>query len=278
MTGGSVRRVLWNMPTACSRLSAARSAATSASMSTDRAAVDDPRRSRTAGHRGSTRARSSPGCSGSTVEPSVGIGQRALLVQTPGGNLLWDSTGYVDDDWSLPCRPPAEWPRSRPVTRTCSACRWSGRTASSGAPVYVAEADREWLQREDPAVRLWDEPVEVLPGVTLHRIGGHFPGSAVAHWSARTGRECCSAATPSPGTPGRALGVVHAQLSRTSVPMSAAVIEKVAAGCSRWTSTGSTTTSAARSSPTRRPGSVVRPTGTSPGCVETSTTSPAEQS
>jgi len=41
---------------------------------------------------------------------------------------------------------------------------WSHRF--QGAPVYVTEADQEWVQRNDPAVRLWDEPVEVLPGVT----------------------------------------------------------------------------------------------------------------
>ena len=50
-----------------------------------------------AGHRG-TVSEVEPGLLGIRIEPSVGIGQRALLVQTPAGNLLWDSTGYVDDD------------------------------------------------------------------------------------------------------------------------------------------------------------------------------------
>lgn len=33
-----------------------------------------------------------------TVEPNVGIGQRALLIQTPHGNVLWDLVCYLDDE------------------------------------------------------------------------------------------------------------------------------------------------------------------------------------
>jgi hypothetical protein len=50
-----------------------------------------------AGH-AATVAEVEPGLYGITIEPSVGIGQRALLVRTGSGNLLWDPTGYVDDD------------------------------------------------------------------------------------------------------------------------------------------------------------------------------------
>src|SRR5205814_10637045 len=31
------------------------------------------------------------------TEPSFAIGQRALLVQSPGGNLLWDCVSLLDD-------------------------------------------------------------------------------------------------------------------------------------------------------------------------------------
>ena len=37
--------------------------------------------------------------------------------------------------------------------------------------------------RPDPAVRLWRDTCEITPGVTLVQCGGHFPGSAVLHWS-----------------------------------------------------------------------------------------------
>ena len=38
--------------------------------------------------------------------------------------------------------------------------------------------------RPDPAVRSSAGAVEAVPGVTLVQCGGHFPGSAVAHWAA----------------------------------------------------------------------------------------------
>jgi len=38
-----------------------------------------------------------PGLTGIRTEPEFAIGQRALLVQTAQGNILWDSISYLDD-------------------------------------------------------------------------------------------------------------------------------------------------------------------------------------
>ncbi|HSZ28370.1 MAG TPA: MBL fold metallo-hydrolase, partial [Pseudonocardiaceae bacterium] len=38
-----------------------------------------------------------PGLAGVGLEPAVGIGQRALLVCTPQGNVLWDCVPLLDD-------------------------------------------------------------------------------------------------------------------------------------------------------------------------------------
>ena len=52
-----------------------------------------------------------------------------------------------------------------------------------GAEILLPEVDAHWLTRPDPAVRTWSGSLEVLPGVTLVQCGGHFPGSAAAHWA-----------------------------------------------------------------------------------------------
>ena len=39
-----------------------------------------------------------PGLTGIGTEPSFAIGQRALLVQTPEGNLLWDCSTRMADE------------------------------------------------------------------------------------------------------------------------------------------------------------------------------------
>jgi hypothetical protein len=38
--------------------------------------------------------------------------------------------------------------------------------------------------RSAPCLQLWTEPTrEILPGVTLIRVGGHFDGGTVLHWA-----------------------------------------------------------------------------------------------
>ena len=39
--------------------------------------------------------------------------------------------------------------------------------------------------RPDPCIKPWrGETLELLPGITLIRGGGHFPGGAMVHWAA----------------------------------------------------------------------------------------------
>jgi hypothetical protein len=179
-----------------------------------------------AGHRGSV-SEVEPGLQGIRIEPSVGIGQRALLVQTSEGNLLWDSTGYVDDDLAgqvAAAGGVAAIAASHPHMFGAQVA-WSRHF--DNAPVYVAAADGEWVQRTDPVVRTWDEPTEVLPGVTLHRIGGHFPGSAVAHFTAADGRGVLLTGDTVAGTPDEHW-VSFMRSFPNKLPLSAAVVEKVA--------------------------------------------------
>jgi glyoxylase-like metal-dependent hydrolase (beta-lactamase superfamily II) len=123
-----------------------------------------------------------PGLLGIGVQPSFGIGQRALLVQTPAGNLLWDPPGFLDDEAIARVReagPLAAISSSHPHFYGVQ-MEWSH--AFDRVPVLIPAADQEWIMRPDPAVQLWSGTREVLPGVTLVQCGGHFPGSAVVHW------------------------------------------------------------------------------------------------
>jgi glyoxylase-like metal-dependent hydrolase (beta-lactamase superfamily II) len=124
-----------------------------------------------------------PGLWGISPTPRIGINQKAHLVQTDAGNLLWDPPGYID---------PAGVDRIRELGGITaivashphmygSQVSWS---QAFDATIWVAECDRAWVQRDDAAVRTWTDDFEVLPGILLSRIGGHFPGSAVAYWSA----------------------------------------------------------------------------------------------
>jgi len=122
------------------------------------------------------------GLTGLGAEPKVGIGQRALLVQTESGNFLWDCFGFVDQEGISAVRERGGIhgiAMSHP--HFYGVCvEWS--QAFGGAPIYIPEADRQWVMRPDPAIKYWQGTLEPLAGMTLIQTGGHFEGSAVLHW------------------------------------------------------------------------------------------------
>jgi Metallo-beta-lactamase superfamily len=123
-----------------------------------------------------------PGLAGIGTTPSLAIGQRALLVQTEAGNVLWDCPGFLDDAAIQRVRELgglAGVSASHPHFYGCMV-EWSH---AFDAPIYVPRADERWVMRPDPNVRLWAGSREVVPGVTLVQCGGHFEGSAVLHWA-----------------------------------------------------------------------------------------------
>ena len=138
---------------------------------------------REAGYRNRFREQE-PGLTGIRTEPGFAIGQRALLVQTDAGNILWDGISYIDDDTVARIRELGGIQALAASHPHFYGSMVEFSHAFAGAPIYVPEDDREWFVRADPAVRYWRETREVFPGVTLVQTGGHFPGSAVLHWAA----------------------------------------------------------------------------------------------
>lgn len=117
------------------------------------------------------------------VSPELGIGQHGLLLRTGAGNLLWDPPGVLDDYLVERVRAlggVSVLASSHPHLVGASV-RWS--RAFGGVPVLKHAADRGWITRPDPALRLWADDSEVLPGVRLVHAGGHVAGSALVHWS-----------------------------------------------------------------------------------------------
>lgn len=127
------------------------------------------------------------GLFGIGTEPAFAIGQRALLVQTPGGNVLWDCIALLDEAterWIEGLGGLSAIAISHPHYYT-TMVEWAHTFA---VPVYLHAADREWVQRPDPALRFWDgDTQEIGEGLTLIRLGGHFPGGAVLHWAGGAG-------------------------------------------------------------------------------------------
>jgi glyoxylase-like metal-dependent hydrolase (beta-lactamase superfamily II) len=124
-----------------------------------------------------------PGLTSIDTRPRFAIGQRALLVQTAGGNFLWDCISYIDDE-TLQRIHDIGGLHGLSVSHPHfygAMIEWSH--AFVRAPVFLPLADKEWLARPDRSVQWYEGTQEVLPGLTLVQCGGHFDGSAVLHWA-----------------------------------------------------------------------------------------------
>ena len=169
-----------------------------------------------------------PDLFGMSVDPKFGIGQRSHLVRTPDGILIWDVAGYCDPD---AVRQVCELGEVRAIVASHPhhygvQVEWS--RALGGVPVLVAEADQRWVARPDPVIRPWSGKLEVLPGVTLLQVGGHFPGSAVAHWAAGAGGKgvLLSADTIQANPDRETVAFMRSYPNR--IPLSGAVVERIA--------------------------------------------------
>src|SRR5699024_4498609 len=76
--------------------------------------------------------------------------------------------------------------------------------------------------------QFWQDTCEVAPGVSLHRIGGHFPGAAVAHWAeGAEGRGLLlSADTVFPNPDRATVGFMRSYPN--NLPLSAQVVRRIA--------------------------------------------------
>lgn len=117
------------------------------------------------------------------TEPDFAIGQQGYLIETPAGNILWDLVACIDDATI------AEIGRRGGITAIVishahhytTMIEWS--RALGDVPILLHEANRPWVMRPDDAVAFWSGDTHTpLPGLTLIRTGGHFPGATVLHW------------------------------------------------------------------------------------------------
>jgi hypothetical protein len=139
-----------------------------------------------AGHR-NTFHEIDPGITTILTKPGFAIGQRAHLVQTAAGNVLWDCIALIDDstiDHITQLGGVDAIALSHPHYYTTMDV-WG--PSFGDVPVYIHNNDREWVTEPGDAITFWEgETHELMPGsgLTLIRCGGHFPSAAVMHWSA----------------------------------------------------------------------------------------------
>src|SRR5437870_8322665 len=118
------------------------------------------------------------------TEPEFAIAQRALLVQSPGGNLLWDCISLLDEKTIAEVRARGGI-RAIAISHPhfySSMVEWAEHF---DAQIFLHAADREWVMRKSPRIQFWEGTAfPVWDGLTLINCGGHFEGGTVLHWPA----------------------------------------------------------------------------------------------
>lgn len=123
-----------------------------------------------------------PGITRIVTEPKFGIGQGAYLVETPHGNILWDCVALIDNATI------AEIERRGGIAGIAishahyytTMVEWS--RAFGNVPIWLHAANRGWVMNPDDAIAYFtDDTLVPIPGLTIIRTGGHFPGAMVLH-------------------------------------------------------------------------------------------------
>jgi hypothetical protein len=128
-----------------------------------------------------------PGLLGIGTTPAFAIGQRALLLRTSGGNLLWDCISLLDEATVAIVKALGGLigiAISHPHYYA-SMVEWAH---AFDAPIHLHAGDRQWVMRSDPTIEFWDgDTLALADGATLIRCGGHFAGGTVLHWAQGAG-------------------------------------------------------------------------------------------
>jgi glyoxylase-like metal-dependent hydrolase (beta-lactamase superfamily II) len=123
------------------------------------------------------------GLPGIGMAPDFAIPQRALLLPTDAGNILWECVSLITDEAvaALQARGGVDRIVISHPHFYASMVEWS--EALGGVPILLHEADREWVLRSSKRIAFWNgDALQLSDAVTLIRCGGHFQGSTALHW------------------------------------------------------------------------------------------------
>ncbi|QNF35082.1 MBL fold metallo-hydrolase [Adhaeribacter swui] len=115
--------------------------------------------------------------------PKFAIGQRAHLIQTPQGNILWDCITYLDEETIIRINELGGITAiaiSHPHYFS-TLVNWSQTFGE--VPVHIHAQDKEWVMQSYSRIIFWDESTHIMPGnLLLIQCGGHFPGANVLYY------------------------------------------------------------------------------------------------
>ncbi len=119
--------------------------------------------------------------------PNFAIDQRAFILCTPEGNILWDCIATLDDATKTLVASLGGL-KAIAISHPHYYTTMQDWAKEFNAPIYLHASDREWVMRDSPWITFWEGDILELTGdVSVIRLGGHFAGGCVLHWAREEG-------------------------------------------------------------------------------------------
>ncbi|RSM18695.1 hypothetical protein CDV31_002415 [Fusarium ambrosium] len=119
--------------------------------------------------------------------PKLAIGQRAILIKTPEGNILWDCISLLDEETISKIQALGGL-RAIVISHPhfySTHIQWA---RAFECPVYLSAEDARWVTMASThqiPLASTETETEVVSGVKAIKLGGHFPGSMVLLFDGR---------------------------------------------------------------------------------------------
>lgn len=113
-----------------------------------------------------------------TVLPSFAIGQRAFLILSESGNILWDCIPLLDES-TIAFINSKGGLKEIAISHPHFYSNMENWASTFNCPIYIHEKDNEWVPKSE-AINLWSGvEINLRDGIKIINTGGHFPGACI---------------------------------------------------------------------------------------------------
>ncbi|SEW07017.1 hypothetical protein SAMN05428988_1761 [Chitinophaga sp. YR573] len=113
------------------------------------------------------------------MDPGFALSNRALLVQSASGNILWDCVPLLNDK-TIAFINSIGGLKAIAFSHPHYYSTMNEWAAAFNCPIYIHENDKPFIEYFTASIHLWNnENLHLWDGISIIHTGGHFPGSCV---------------------------------------------------------------------------------------------------
>jgi glyoxylase-like metal-dependent hydrolase (beta-lactamase superfamily II) len=111
--------------------------------------------------------------------PDFALANRAFIVQSASGNILWDSIPYIDND-AVDFINSIGGLQAIAFSHPHYYSTMNEWATLFDCPIYIHEKDSEWIMYPSQKIKLWNgDNLPLWDGISIKHTGGHFAGSCI---------------------------------------------------------------------------------------------------